>query len=32
MREFIFESFKQYIRAVETATGSDKKKKAKKKD
>ena len=32
MREVIFESLKWYITPAETATGSDKKKKAKKKD
>jgi len=32
MREVIFGSLKQYIKPVETAAGSDKKKKAKKKD
>jgi hypothetical protein len=32
MREVIFESLKQYIRPVETAAGSKKKKKAEKKD
>ncbi len=32
MREAIFESLKQYIRPVETAAGSGKKKKTKKKD
>jgi hypothetical protein len=31
MREVIFESLKWYIAPVETATGSDKKKKVKKK-
>ncbi len=32
MREVIFEGLKWYITPAETATGSDKKKKAKKKD
>ena len=32
MREVIFESLKLYIRPAETAAGSDKKKKAKRKD
>ena len=32
MREAIFEGLKWYIMPAETATGSDKKKKAKKKD